>query len=106
MGGLYKNTWEKHAAVHGRIRREKLFNLPEGVYFQCFKDPETLPEALKRFISIEQSGWKKNRDFTVGGNGKNKKFYEELLIHLAEKNMVAIYLFDIRKYGYCRGSNL
>jgi len=91
--------WEDYIKTRGRntrrywkTRREKLFNLPEGVNFQCFEDPEILPEALKRFISIEQSGWKKDRDFTVGGNEINKRFYEELLIHLAEKKMVVIYL--------------
>jgi len=91
-------TWEEYIKTRGKNTRrtwkngrEKLFNLPEGVCFQCVEDPETLPEGLKRFISIEQSGWKKNRDFSVGGNEINKRFYEELLIHLAQKNMVAIY---------------
>jgi CelD/BcsL family acetyltransferase involved in cellulose biosynthesis len=92
-------TWEEYIKTRGKNTRrtwkngrEKLFNLPEGVCFQCIEDPETMSEALKRFISIEQSGWKKNRDFSIGGNKINERFYEECLVRLAEKNMVAIYL--------------
>jgi len=82
-----QRTWKKD--------RKKLFSHPEGVHFQYFECPDTLPGALNRFIAIEQSGWKKNSDFSVGGNEINKRFYEELLIHLAQKNMVAIYLLTL-----------
>lgn len=91
-------TWEDYLKTRGRntrrywkTRREKLLNLPEEVKFIYFEDPKTLPEALQKFISIEQSGWKKNRDFTIGGNAKNKEFYDELLLCLAEKKMVTIH---------------
>jgi hypothetical protein len=91
-------TWEEHLKKRGRNtqrawknHRKKLFDLPEGVKFQCIDNPEILPDALDRFIAIEQSGWKKNSDFSVGGSEKQKAFYEELLTHLAHKNMVAIY---------------
>ncbi len=92
-------TWEDYLKTRGRntrrywkIRREKLLNLPVGVNFQYFEDPGILPEALQKFLSIEQSGWKKNHDFTIGGNEINKRFYEELLMRLAEKKMVTIHL--------------
>jgi hypothetical protein len=92
-------TWEDYLKTRGRntrrywkTRREKLLNLPEGVNFQYFEDPGVLPEALQKFLIIEQSGWKKNRDFSIGGNEINKRFYEELLMCLAEKKMVTIHL--------------
>jgi CelD/BcsL family acetyltransferase involved in cellulose biosynthesis len=92
-------TWEDYLKTRGKNtqrtwRRDtkKINNLPEGVKFQCFDTPETLPSALKRFIAIEQSGWKRNKSFSVGGNEGNRRFYEELLILLATQNMAAIYL--------------
>jgi hypothetical protein len=91
-------TWEEYLKKRGkntqrtlRYSRKKLFDLPEGVYLQCVEDPETLQEALERYIRIEQSGWKKNLDFTIGGREKNTIFHKELLKHLADKHMVAIY---------------
>ena len=91
-------TWEDYLKKRGkntqrtlRYSRKKLFSLPEGVYFQCVEDPETLPEALARYIRIEQSGWKKNLDFTIGGSEENMLFHKELLKHLVDKHMVAIY---------------
>ena len=94
-------TWEEYIMKRKNTQRtwkkdrKKLFSRPEGVYFQCFEDPDAVPGALKRFIAIEQSGWKKNSDFSVGGSEKQKAFYEELLIQLAHKNMVAIYLLTL-----------
>ena len=92
-------AWEDFLKARGRntrrywkTRREKLLNLPEGVNFQYVEDPGILQEALQKFLSIEQSGWKKNHDFSIGGNEINKRFYEELLMRLAEKKMVAIHL--------------
>jgi len=92
-------TWEEYLKTRGKIThhtwrryRKKLFDTPQGVVFQCVDDPESIPESLKKFIDIEQSGWKKDRDFSVGGSEKNKRFYEELLVQLAHKNMAAIYL--------------
>jgi len=94
-----KGTWEDYLKTRGKNtqrtwRRDtkKINNLPEGVKFQCFDTPETLPSALKRFTAIEQSGWKRNHSFSVGGNEENRRFYEELLIILATQNMAAIYL--------------
>jgi hypothetical protein len=91
-------TWEEYLKTRGkntqrtlRYSRKKLFSLPEGVYFQCVEDPEILPEALERYIRIEQSGWKKNLDFTIGGSEQNMLFHKELLKHLADRHMVAIY---------------
>ena len=92
-------TWEEYLKTRGKNTRKKwnksrkkLFDLPEGVICQCLEDPETMQDALKRFIEIEQSGWKNNRDFSVGGSEKKIRFYEEMLIQLAHKNMAAIYL--------------
>jgi len=91
-------TWEEYLKTLGKDTRrkwkksrKKLFDLPEEVYFQCIEDYENLPEALERYIDIEQSGWKINRDFSVGGNDINRGFYTELLKHLACKNMVSMY---------------
>ncbi|GEM_PF-2182610 len=92
-------TWEEFLTTRGKETyrtwkkdQKRLFNLPEGVVFQCVVDPGSIPEALKRFISIEQSGWKKDQDFSIGGSEKNKRFYEELLVQSAHKNMAAICL--------------
>jgi len=92
-------TWEEYLKTRGKNTyrtwknsRKKLFELPEGVIFQCVDDPKSVPGALKKFIGIEQSGWKKDRVFSVGGSEKNKRFYEELLVQLVHKNMAAIYL--------------
>jgi hypothetical protein len=91
-------TWEEYIKTRGKNTyrtwknsRKKLFDLPERVKFQCIDNPEILPDALDRFIAIEQSGWKKNSDFSVGGSEKQKAFYKELLTHLAYENRVAIY---------------
>jgi CelD/BcsL family acetyltransferase involved in cellulose biosynthesis len=92
-------TWEEYLKTRGKNTyrtwknsRKKLFALPEGVIFHQVEDPESIPGALKKFIAIEQSGWKKDRDFSVGGSEKNKRFYEELLVQSALKNRAAIYL--------------
>ena len=92
-------TWEEYLKTRGKNThhtwkktRKKIFELSEGVCIQCIENPETMLEALERFIGIEQSGWKKNREFTLGGSEKNKRFYEELLVQLACKNMAAIYI--------------
>lgn len=82
-----QRTWKKD--------RKRLFARPEGVDFQCFDDPDNLSGALHRFIGIEQSGWKKNSNFSIGGSEKQKVFFEELLIQLAQKNMAAIYLLTL-----------
>ena len=91
-------TWEEYLKTRGKDTRRKwnksrknLFTLPEGVYFQCVEDPETLPKALERYINIEQSGWKNNHDFSVGGSEKNIRFYEELLNNLAHTKMVSMH---------------
>jgi hypothetical protein len=95
---LIKGTWEEYFSQLGRETRKKwnksrkkLFNLPEGIQVQCIGNPEGLPDALNRFIAIEQSGWKRNREFGVGGNEKKIRFYEELLKQLMPKNMAAFY---------------
>jgi len=92
-------TWEEYLKTRGKDTRKKwnklrkkIFDLPEGVIFQCFEDPETMSDALKRYIKIEQSGWKKNLDFSVGVSEKKIQFYEELLVQSAHKKMAAIYL--------------
>ena len=91
-------TWEEYTKNLGkntlrtwRKDTKKIFNFPECVKFQCFDNPDSLPDALQRFIALEQSGWKKNSPFSVGGNEKQKAFYEDLLNILVPKNMVAIY---------------
>ncbi|MDD1701035.1 MAG: GNAT family N-acetyltransferase [Methanoregula sp.] len=92
-------TWEEYLMTRGKNThktwtryRKKLYDLSEGVLFQCYDDPEFVSESLKRFIAIEQSGWKKGQEFSVGGNEKKKRFYEELLVLLVHKKMAAIYL--------------
>jgi hypothetical protein len=87
----YVNSRGKNTRRALRINRDKLSRLPEGITFQCVEDPERIPEALMRFIRVEQSGWKKNRDFAVGSNKKTTRYYEELLIQLAHQNQVAIF---------------
>jgi hypothetical protein len=91
-------TWEEYLKTRGKETRrkwkksrKKLFDLPEGVRFQCIEDYETVPEALERYLAIEQSGWKNNRDFSVGGSEKNKRYYEDLLRYLAQSNMLSMY---------------
>jgi hypothetical protein len=96
-------TWEDYLKTRGkntrrtfRINRDKLCNLPEEVELHCVEDPKKIADALQRFISIEQSGWKKNLDFTIGGNEKNKEFYKELLVQLANQNMASIFFLSSR----------
>ena len=108
----FSGTWEEFLKTRGKNThrtwnnsRKKLLNLPDGVVFQCIDDPESMPEALKKFIDIEQSGWKKDRDFSVGGKEKNKRFYEELLVHSAQKNMGAIYLLTSGTKGIAGAIN-
>jgi CelD/BcsL family acetyltransferase involved in cellulose biosynthesis len=91
-------TWEEYLVSRGKETRKKwnktrkkLYDLPEGVYFDCIEDPASLPNALERYIRLEQSGWKKDLGFTIGGNDNNKGFYEELLKNLAYKKMAEIW---------------
>lgn len=97
-----RGTWEEYLNNRGKNThrtwknsRKKLFELPGKAGFHCVDNPESIQWALKKFIDIEQSGWKKNTPFSVGGNEKNKKFYEELLVQLAHKGMAAIYLLTL-----------
>jgi hypothetical protein len=95
---LFDGTWEEYIKTRGKNThriwkksRKKLFDIPEGVVFQYKDDPESIPDSLKRFITLEQYGWKKNRNFSVGSSERNKGFYEELLVQSAHKKMATIY---------------
>jgi len=90
-------TWEDYLKTRGKNTfrtwknsRKKLFELPGGAFFQHVNDPGSMGTALKRFIDIEQSGWKKDQEFSVGGNEKNRRFYQELLVESAHKGMASI----------------
>jgi CelD/BcsL family acetyltransferase involved in cellulose biosynthesis len=93
-----QGTWEDYLVLRGKEtrkkwnkNRKKLFDLPERVRIDCIEDPASLPNALERYMRLEQSGWKKDLGFTIGGNDNNKGFYEELLKNLAYKRMVEIW---------------
>ena len=96
-------TWQEYLDNHkpkSRTKnwernRKKLYNLTERVSVQSVEDSETMPDALERFIYMEQSGWKKNYTFSVGGTERQKKFYKDLITELAHKKMVSIYLLKL-----------
>jgi len=97
-----KGTWEDYLKTRGKNTfrtwknsRKKLFELPGGAFFQYIADPDSMGAALKRFIDIEQSGWKKDQEFSVGGNEKNRRFYEELLVVSAQKGMASIVFLSL-----------
>jgi len=87
----YLNSVGKNTLKRWKKDRKKLFTIYDEVTVQCIEEQVDLPDALKRFISIEQSGWKKHYDFSIGGNEKQRAFYEELISSLAYKKMVAFY---------------
>lgn len=90
----YKKNRSRNTRRNWSRYRKKLFALPYGINIHCFESSENLKEAIERFVSIEQSGWKKGCDFSVGGTTIQKKFHEELVLNLARKNMIGIYLLS------------
>ena len=98
-----QGTWEEYIKnrkrkVKENLRRRKkmLCLLSKDVSLECFENTKTIGEALNRYCSVEQSGWKKGASFSIGGIEGNRKFYESLIMNLVRNNMVSIYLL---KYG-------
>lgn len=57
----------------------------------CVDELPRIENALQRFISLEQTGWKKNRHFSVGGTPEQKAFHLDLARALARQGMIAFY---------------
>lgn len=92
-------TWNDYLKnVKGKVRENwrrrsrNIEKLQDGIKIECFEDTESIASALEKFILIEQSGWKKNQNFSVGGNDRHKDYFRELMLDLARRNMVSIYL--------------
>jgi len=83
LGSNTRRNWKK-----GRRLLEKNF---QGVSFEKFSDSDQILQTLDRYILLEQSGWKKGMEFSVGGNDRVKSFYKELIYQLALDKMVSIY---------------
>ncbi len=98
----FDGTWEeyiknlgKHTHRTWKKSRKKIFDLPERVVVQYKDVPESISESFKRYITLEQHGWKKNLNFSMGSSERNLGFYEELLVKSAQKNMAAIYFLTV-----------
>jgi CelD/BcsL family acetyltransferase involved in cellulose biosynthesis len=78
-----------------RNRTKRLRGLPEICRIECIENEESILEALKRFIAIEQSGWKRGVNLGIAKDLRHKIFYEDLVVDLSRKNRVAIYLLKL-----------
>ena len=89
ISGLSKNTKRML-----KRNESKLSRLPTTAKLQCYKLPEDINDCLNRFVNIEQSGWKKEKPFTIGGNRIQFEFYKQLFMRLAQKKMVSFFFLS------------
>jgi CelD/BcsL family acetyltransferase involved in cellulose biosynthesis len=83
LGSKTRQNWRKCR----RLLEENF----SGISFERFGDSSQILQALDRYILLEQSGWKKGMEFSVGGNDRVKSFYKELIDQLALRKMVSIH---------------
>ena len=68
-----------------RRRTRKLSSITGGYSVERIAEPGRIREALMRYITLEQSGWKAKAKIGVGKDERHRAFYEDLLVRLAEK---------------------
>jgi CelD/BcsL family acetyltransferase involved in cellulose biosynthesis len=75
-----------------RRRTRKLSSTTGGYSVGRIVEPGRIREALVRYVTLEQSGWKAQAKIGVGKDERHRAFYEDLLVRLAEKGQ-AIFHF-------------
>lgn len=94
-------TWENYLNERGRNvrkdsrRRTRRFLENVGqVEFHSFERPETIRQALHRYVTLEQKSWKKAAGVGVSRSRESLDFYERLLPEMAKRKMVDICLLQ------------
>lgn len=97
-----KGTWDEYyAGLKPRVREnlkkseKKIRNRGGMLAFTSHDSPERLEEALGRFITLEQEGWKRKRHFSVGGTEKQRAFHRDLLNVLATRGGISLYFLTV-----------
>jgi len=91
----YINKINSKVRSNWRNRTKRLRGLPEVCKIECIENEDDVLEALKRFVAIEQSGWKKGANLGIAKDLRHKMFYEDLVVELTRKNQVSIYLLKL-----------
>ncbi|MBP1694838.1 MAG: hypothetical protein H6Q41_26 [Deltaproteobacteria bacterium] len=91
----YINRINAKVRSNWRNRAKRLRGLPEICRIECIENEDEVLEGLKRFIGIEQSGWKQGANLGIARDLMHKTFYEDLVVDLSRKNQVAIYLLKL-----------
>ena len=91
----YINKINSKVRSNWRNRTKRLRGLPEICRIECIENEESIIEALRRFVAIEQSGWKSGANLGIAKDPRHKMFYEDLVVDLSRKNQVAIYLLKL-----------
>jgi CelD/BcsL family acetyltransferase involved in cellulose biosynthesis len=94
-----EGTWQEYVEqLRPETRHEwrrKLRNVASNLgpfTVEQVADPGRMAEALTRFVSLEQAGWKAGAGIGAGKDARHLAFYADLLDRLARKGQARIYL--------------
>lgn len=93
-----EGSWEKFlirlsstTRRNWRKQTRRLSAAPGGYAVERIADPGRVREALARFKAIEQSGWKAQAKIGVAKDERHQRFYDDLVIRLADKGQVVFH---------------
>ena len=99
-----QGTWDDYlgalgSKTRGNWRRQtrRLSTILGGYTIDRALHPSETPDALRRFIAIEQSSWKAGTAVGVAKDERHKEFYEDLLFRFAGKKQVVFHFLTNRQ---------
>ncbi len=82
---------DSHTRHEWRRKFRRLSTAPGGYAVEQISDPKRIPEALSRFVALEQSGWKADARIGAAKDERHRAFYEDLLSLLAAKGQAVVW---------------
>jgi len=86
----YLKRLDSHTRHEWRRKSRRMSSTPEGYFVEWISDPKQIPDALARFVALEQSGWKGNTGIGVAKDERHRAFYEDLLTQMAAKGQAVV----------------
>jgi CelD/BcsL family acetyltransferase involved in cellulose biosynthesis len=90
-----QGSWEEYLAgrsAHTRKNFRKMSRRlspgPGGYFLERVADPALAREGLRRFVAVEQAGWKAGARIGAAKDERHRRFYEDLVVRLAAKGRV------------------
>ena len=99
-----KGSWEDYFSSLLSKRRQELRKVKKKLKndfkensVTSYHSKKDVLSALDRYITVEQSGWKRKKEFSVGGNKRLDSFYKDLILKFSQDNSVSIHILSIGK---------